>query len=445
MNKRIRDAAKMAAVAGTAAMLTVGLSVFATTIGTNISADGTLTVNGGSTFGDAAADVNLFTGTLQASTTALFTGNITTYGALNTFGDAATDVNLFTGTVNASTTALFDGAITMNGNVTVGNAAADSFTLNAATTTITAGSLSAHAIATSSANIPFLRFDTSTYRIGIGTTSPAVTFSVGGAGHGYLLGGLGVGLATTTAGVITNSGDALFGDAAGDLVMFNAATLVHNNAGTTTIPSANLTAWNIATTTASIPFLRYDTSNYRIGIGTTSPAVTFSVGGGGHGYFLGGLGVGVATTTAGSVQTSGDLQLGGDLSVTDDATITDDAVVTGGLGVGTTATTTNGQLEVSGDGQFGGDLWVADDSKITGGLGVGTTATTTNGSLEVSGVSLFGGVVNLSQSGTSTISINSTTATRGACLQFEGADGASTFRLYATSAQVAMFETGTCQ
>ncbi len=53
----------------------------ASTISTNISTDGTLTVNGNSTFGDAATDVNLFTGTLQASTTALFTSGFTTFGA----------------------------------------------------------------------------------------------------------------------------------------------------------------------------------------------------------------------------------------------------------------------------------------------------------------------------------------------------------------------------
>lgn len=52
----------------------------ASTISTNISTGGTLTVNGNSTFGDAATDVNLFTGTLQASTTALFTSGFTTYG-----------------------------------------------------------------------------------------------------------------------------------------------------------------------------------------------------------------------------------------------------------------------------------------------------------------------------------------------------------------------------
>jgi hypothetical protein len=113
------------------AILFIALSVqAATTISTNISTGGTLAVTGASTltgalttagnstFGDAATDVNLFTGTLQASTTALFTSGVTTYGN-STFGDAGTDTNIFTGTLQASTTALFTGAVTLYDDLTV--------------------------------------------------------------------------------------------------------------------------------------------------------------------------------------------------------------------------------------------------------------------------------------------------------------------------------------
>lgn len=133
MKQSILRAAKTVAIVSTTTALTVGLSVFATTIGTNISADGTLTVSGDSTFGNAATDVNLFTGTLQASTTALFTNGLTTYGN-STFGDAAADVNLFTGTLQASTTVLFTGALTTYGNVTLGDNTSDTLTVNASTT-----------------------------------------------------------------------------------------------------------------------------------------------------------------------------------------------------------------------------------------------------------------------------------------------------------------------
>lgn len=70
------------------ASLAVGASVWATSIGTNVSVSGTLTstgnvtFNGSNTFGDAAADINLFTGKLHASTTALFTSGLQTYDAI---------------------------------------------------------------------------------------------------------------------------------------------------------------------------------------------------------------------------------------------------------------------------------------------------------------------------------------------------------------------------
>lgn len=242
-------------------MLAVSVSVWATTVGNSVTVSGSLTVNGNSTFGDASTDVNLFTGTLQASTTALFTGAITAYGNV-TFGDASGDTFTVTGA-----------SITYS---------------NAGTTTIPSASAVAWAYATSSADIPLLRLDTSNTRIGISTTTPGATFAVGGAGNIYALGGLGVGLATTTAGAIENSGNALFGDASGDLVMFNAATRIYNNAGTTTIPSSNANSLAYATSTANIPLLRFDTSNTRVGIGTTTPGATLAVGGDGTALIMGG-------------------------------------------------------------------------------------------------------------------------------------------------------------
>ena len=91
-----------------------------------------------------------------------------------------------------------------------------------------------------------------------------------------------------------------------------------------------------------------------------------------------------------------------------------------------------------------GGLTVANNATITTGLGVGV-ATSTAGALQTSGAVQFGGIVSVSQSGTSTISINSTTASRGACLEFESAAGDATFRLYATSSGVAIFESGPCR
>ena len=153
------------------ALVVVGIVSAATTIGTNISTGGTLsvtgastltgntavsgtlgvtgatTLNGNSTFGDASTDINLFTGTLQASTTALFTSGLLTYGN-STFGDAATDVNLFTGTLQASTTALFTNGLLTYSNSTFGDAATDvnlfTGTLQASTTALFTSGLTSY-------------------------------------------------------------------------------------------------------------------------------------------------------------------------------------------------------------------------------------------------------------------------------------------------------------
>jgi hypothetical protein len=79
-----------------------GIVYAATTIGTNVTVDGlltqtgaatfsstvtvadTATFNGSNVFGNAGTDTNLFTGTLQASTTALFTSGLTSYSTAST-------------------------------------------------------------------------------------------------------------------------------------------------------------------------------------------------------------------------------------------------------------------------------------------------------------------------------------------------------------------------
>ena len=132
-----------------------------------------------------------------------------------------------------------------------------------------------------------------TYAFGVGTTTPSMQLSVGGAegtatGHVYLTGGLGVGIATTTAGGLQLTGNTLFGDAAADLVMFNSASLRYNNAGTSTIPSSNANAWSYATSSAGIPVVKLDTSNTRVGISTSTPGATLAVGGDGTAIIMGG-------------------------------------------------------------------------------------------------------------------------------------------------------------
>jgi len=93
-------------------LLSVGLVALitqaASTISTNITTAGNLTVSGDSTFGDAATDVNLFTGTLQATTTALFTAGLTTYGA-SVFNEDSAAVNFRVESDNQTHMAYVDG------------------------------------------------------------------------------------------------------------------------------------------------------------------------------------------------------------------------------------------------------------------------------------------------------------------------------------------------
>ncbi|OGZ99611.1 MAG: hypothetical protein A3C07_04845 [Candidatus Sungbacteria bacterium RIFCSPHIGHO2_02_FULL_47_11] len=405
--------------------------------------------------------------TFAVDGTAVFTGNVSVGGTFTPTQTAATvflvgggygDTGVTIagdGTIQTNASTTMDGALTVSGNVTLGNAAADSLTLNAATGTIAASSASSWAIATSSANIPFLRFDTSNYRIGLSTTSPATTFSIGGAGHLYLLGGIGVGTATTTAGAIENIGNSLFGDAAGDLVMYNSAALVFNNAGTSTIPSANANAWSYATSSANIPLVKFDTSNTRVGISTTSPLATLSVGG--TGYFTGTLGVGTSSpATTFSV-------IGNDY-------------ITGGLGVGV-ATTTAGAIENIGNSLFGdaaGDLVMFNSASLrynnagtstipssnanawsyatssagipvvkldTSNTRVGISTSTPGATLAVGG----DGTAIIMGGATSTLSLHSTGGTKGGCIEFESAEGDAVFKLYATSTGQPVFESGSCR
>ena len=104
--------------------------------------------------------------------------------------------------------------------------------------------------------------------------------------------------------------------------------------------------------------------------GTTTATVTgFNLGGvaGTHAdaYLSGGLGVGNATTTDGSIEANVDL------------VIYDDGWIKSGLGIGTSATSTAGSASLS------ADLVAADDGWFQGGFAIGTAATSTAGSAEV--------------------------------------------------------------
>ena len=105
-------------------------------------------------------------GSISASSTLQSTGDLTTFGNA-TFGDAATDINLFTGTLQASTTALFSNGIVSYGN----NKVAPGY----GTDTITAGTLN---LGTSTATKVII--GSSSAKVGIASTTPYVALGVTG-------------------------------------------------------------------------------------------------------------------------------------------------------------------------------------------------------------------------------------------------------------------------
>src|SRR3989344_4301639 len=152
-------------------LLVTLITYSASTISTNITTGGSLTVSGASTFGDEATDVNLFTGTLQASTTSLFTSGLTSYGN-STFGDATTDVTLFTGTLQASTTALFTSGFTSFGLIQASSTSANLLINGFATTTASNGNIETEGTLTVERGIAT--------SLGVASTSPSQELGVVG-------------------------------------------------------------------------------------------------------------------------------------------------------------------------------------------------------------------------------------------------------------------------
>lgn len=149
-----------------AAVLFIGGSVFASsTISTNISTDGTLTVNGNSTFGNASTDINLFTGTLQASTTALFTSGFTTFGNWTVDQSATTTVTFNQAGINFDSNTF---VIDPNAN-TVGVASSSPYVALGVvgTTTSSAGVL----VGANGSAITQILFGTCTYNPGAAITA----------------------------------------------------------------------------------------------------------------------------------------------------------------------------------------------------------------------------------------------------------------------------------
>ena len=117
------------------------------------------------------------------------------------------------------------------------------------------------------------------------------------------------GLAITDGNIDITSGNITADDisARGDLsatgdFLIGGGGLSFTAIATTTIPDLTINAYSIATSSAPVPFLTFDTLNYRIGIGTTSPGTTFAVNG--NVLISDGLTIGNTLTTQGASATT---------------------------------------------------------------------------------------------------------------------------------------------
>jgi hypothetical protein len=212
--------------------------------------------------------------------------------------------------------------------------------------------------------------------VGIGTTSPGSLLSIGStnginftsATSTFNSTGGGINIASGCYAVggicLTSSG------ASSTNYWTSSGSTLYNNTGTsvgigTTSPYANLSVASADGTTGAPLFdiasssINVATStlfvvngNGTVGIGTTSPTTTFGVVG--SGYFTSGLGVGVANTTAGTLQTSGNAIVGSNLLVQalTNCNSASSAVQTNGSGQ-----LTCGTISATGGTSAGGWLW----------------------------------------------------------------------------------------
>jgi hypothetical protein len=217
----------------------------------------------------------------------------------------------------------------------------------------------------------------------VGTTTAAQVFSV--VGNGYITGGLGVGVATTSAGVLQSSGN-----------IYSAGLALFTGAGTSTFNGIQGTYLNLtgasATSTATDGFnitngcyaigttctgnvtsgtagqvafysatgqavsgasnLTWDNTNIKLALSSSTPFATLSVNpvsGGASNQFV----VGSSSATSFIINNNGNVGIGGTTTPVQVFSVLGNGYLTGGLGVGI-ATTSAGVIQNTGNAYHGG-------------------------------------------------------------------------------------------
>ena len=201
----------------------------------------TLTVTGNTKLGNIIGNIT-FPDTLTVSSL-----SATSTTATSTFSGGVSALALNVTSASASSTFsnglnLSGGCFAINGTCVGGS----SVTVNIGT----ANKLSYYSGTSAIDSANFLSINTSSSLLGIGTTTPSQRLSV--------------------------AGDAFFDANQVSFASSSASSLTvsYQSLATTTIIGGRANAFSFATSTTAVPFLTFDTLNYRIGIGTTSPATS---------------------------------------------------------------------------------------------------------------------------------------------------------------------------
>ena len=218
-----------------------------------------------------------------------------------------------------------------------------------------------------------------------------------------------------------------------------AATTINNNvntggtltvSGASTLTGTTTSGAIYASSTVFVDGNLEATRNTNIGAASGTPTTTFNVTG--SGYLTGGLGIGNATTSNGNLLVENLAVFRGRLGISTTSPTVDFGLVgsgylTGGFGVGI-ATTSAGGLSVSGMSTFNSAIDVRSGTSTITGAAVGLMGSSTP-YLEVgiAGDTAIGGAL-----GTSTLSLETTTGSRGGCIELRDADG-RWLRMYAGS------------
>ncbi len=268
-------------------LLVVLITNAATTISTNISTGGNLTVTGTSDITGVAT----FNGSVHASSTLLVT-DVARYYETVVFKNASAASTAVTGGIYYDTDdlllKLYDGTNWVNVATSTGGSgivvSGSRMQMDSLSSYFTFGTTTQQGLSimtlegTSTAAIPLT--------LVARNTATANTFQIRNSASANLLyvnagGGLfGSSTAQFTSPLTTYGSDVL-GDAVGDTLTVNSGTVTMGSLATTTIQDNKINSWSIATSTGITPAFTIhtftDDANARIGINTVVPNTTFEV------------------------------------------------------------------------------------------------------------------------------------------------------------------------